>query len=378
MNNFKLLVLGGGITGLAIAEAALTKGIPTCVVEASLPGQQTSNNTLRIIHGGFRYLQNANLPRVIRSLRDQNFVANNYPEETAQLACLMPLTKNGLKSRYPVSVANCFYASLMKLASSPLSTPTILTPQELQAISPTIPFDAPHGALLWHDLVMTNPQGITDKLTTSIQERNGMLRTHTIAESIRPAPGGYEVITTTGEVLQTKNLVNTLGPWIHSLQTPETIAKPEYAWCRGINLVVKKQLHPTYAVGLQSREGRLFFCVPRGNHTAIGTWYTPCPAPTLQDTQASRHDAPSENTNEAAIRLFIHSFNRTSTTYQIAEEDLVSVDSGILPMRRDLASGPDLYGDAIVTNQNQYIEVLSTKYTTFHSQATSIVKLLTL
>ena len=179
-------------------------------------------------------------------------------------------------------------------------------------------------------------------------------------------------------MLQTKNLVNTLGPWIHSLQTPETIAKPEYAWCRGINLVVKKQLHPTYAVGLQSREGRLFFCVPRGNHTAIGTWYTPCPAPTLQDTQASRHDAPSENTNEAAIRLFIHSFNRTSTTYQIAEEDLVSVDSGILPMRRDLASGPDLYGDAIVTNQNQYIEVLSTKYTTFHSQATSIVKLLTL
>ncbi len=377
MNNFKLLVLGGGITGLAIAESALKKGIPTALVEASLTGQKTSTNTLRIIHGGFRYLQNLNLPRVLRSLHDQNYVATTYPTETTRLPCLMPLTQRGLKSRYPVALASKLYGALMRLRSSPLPVPTILSPKELEAISPHLPLDAPYGALSWHDLVMINPQGITDTLVTSITQLDGTLLTNTIAESIRPAPGGYEVLTTTGEVLQTKTLVNTLGPWIHSLQTPETLQQSHYMWCRGINIIVKKQLHPTHAIGLQSREGILFFCVPRGDHTAIGTWYVPCPAPTLEEVKNSTQHTKQHGVSEETIRLFINSFNRTSPHYNISEDDILSIDTGILPMKENRTTGPNLYGDAIITNQNGYIEVVSTKYTTFHSQAASIVKLLT-
>lgn len=377
-NDYDLLILGGGISGLAVADLAASKGIKTGIVEASEPGQQTSNNTLRIIHGGFRYLQQLNLPRVLQSLRDQNYVYKRFTPHVAPLPCIMPLSKWGLKSRYPVAIANTLYGTMMRCFSSKLSTPKILSATKLKNLSPALPIDAPHGALTWHDLVMTNPQGITDDLVSSLTNNGAIVHSNTTAQSIRPCPGGYEVLTSSGEMLRTKKLINTLGPWIQSVTKPETLATPTRQWCQGINIVVNKQLHPTHAIGLQSSEGRLFFCVPRGGHTAVGTWYVPHDEPT-QATATSKN-VPAEET----LATFLHAFNRTisryssstseESSYSLSLRDIISVDSGILPMKHVGSAGPELYGDAILTTHGSYCEVLSTKYTTFYSQAGRIVR----
>jgi len=135
-------------------------------------------------------------------------------------------------------------------------------------------------------------------------------------------------------------------------------------WCKGFNLVIKRQLDPTHAIGIESPEGRLFFCTPRAHGTAIGTYYVPHPALSLGH-------APSVSNDE--IDIFLKAFNAALPGAGIERSEVEAIDVGVLPMLRDSSSGPILQGREEIHSRHGYIEVLSTKYTTFRSQAEQVM-----
>jgi glycerol-3-phosphate dehydrogenase len=371
-HNYDVIILGGGISGLGVARAAAERRIPALVIEAGEIASATSNNTLRIIHGGFRYLQKLQLPRVIRSLNDQTYAATHFPDAVTPLPCLMPLRQFGLKSKLPVTAAALMYGTTMKLARSPLPTPRVLSTRAVEQLAPQLAPLAPHGALCWYDLVMTDPLAIATQLSQEVTAQNVTILQHTKAVSVTRTPHGYTVTTNTGETLSTRSVVNTLGPWIHSITLPESPLRTHSQWCLGFNLTISRQLHPTHAIAVESPDGRLFFAVPRGATTTIGTWYSPCSAPNLNTLGTPLTIAP-EN-----ITRFITSWNTAWPAQSISEGDVIATDVGILPMRREGRSGPELFGAELISTNNNYCEVLSTKYTTFRSQGRAVVARLAL
>src|SRR5690349_13079361 len=54
---FDLLVIGGGITGVGIARDAAGRGVKVALVEAGDFAEGTSSRSSRLIHGGLRYLE---------------------------------------------------------------------------------------------------------------------------------------------------------------------------------------------------------------------------------------------------------------------------------------------------------------------------------
>jgi glycerol-3-phosphate dehydrogenase len=370
MQPYDVIIVGGGIAGLGVADACAKRHLSTLLLEAKQVGQATSNNTLRIIHGGFRYLQQANLPRVIRSLNDQNHVLQSYPHAVAPLPCLMPLAARGLKSRIPVTVAAYTYGAMMKLCGSPLSAPQVLTPKALATTAPILKELGTHGALCWHDVIMTHPEAIAASLVQHLSQKAVHIKEETTALAITETDAGFELATNTGETIRAKKIVTTLGPWLNTIQLPPRLTGPRPQWCLGFNLTIKKQIHPTHAIGVQSPDGRLFFCVPRGTQTAIGTWYIPCNAPDISSAGVTPTVPPQE------IDRFIQSFNRAFPTASIAESDIDSIDAGILPMKSCGRSGPNLYGSEIIHRAGSYCEVISTKYTTFRSQGVRVVQMI--
>jgi glycerol-3-phosphate dehydrogenase len=367
----ELIILGGGISGLGVAQAAAELGISTLVLEASEIASATSNNTLRIIHGGFRYLQKLQFLRVIQSLRDQTTVATSFPDAVSPLSCLMPLKRFGLKSRLPVSLAALLYGAAMKLNRSPLTVPRVLSHKELNALAPELAIRAPYGALCWHDLIMTDPLALAKKLANQITQKGAVIQSNTVATSVVKDTNGYKVTTSTGEEFIAPCVVNTLGPWVRSLDTkpPTKISQPsELKWCLGFNLIISRQIHPTHAIAVESPDGRLFFAVPRGYKTAIGTWYTPCSAPLPRDTGKK----PEISSDE--LEKFITSWNQAWPEQRISKAEITATDCGILPMRRDGPKGPELYGAEIINCEDGYCEVLSTKYTTFRSQGRRVMQ----
>ena len=55
--SFDLLVIGGGIIGAGIAEAASAHGLDVALVERGDFASATSSASSKLIHGGLRYLQ---------------------------------------------------------------------------------------------------------------------------------------------------------------------------------------------------------------------------------------------------------------------------------------------------------------------------------
>jgi glycerol-3-phosphate dehydrogenase len=70
-NVYDLVILGGGIYGASIAWDAGLRGLKVCLVEKSDFASATSANSLKIIHGGFRYLRHGNLKGMRQLIRER-------------------------------------------------------------------------------------------------------------------------------------------------------------------------------------------------------------------------------------------------------------------------------------------------------------------
>ena len=68
---FDVLVIGGGIHGAIAAWDAALRGLRVALIERGDFGSATSQNSLKIIHGGLRYLQDGNLARIRTMARER-------------------------------------------------------------------------------------------------------------------------------------------------------------------------------------------------------------------------------------------------------------------------------------------------------------------
>jgi glycerol-3-phosphate dehydrogenase len=365
MKRFEVIVIGGGIAGLGVADEAGARGLSTLVLEARTCCSQTSDNTLRIIHGGFRYLQTFDIPRVIKSLRDQTDLLREVPNALAPLPCLMPLSRFSLKSKIPVACAGWIYQAFMKGAGSPLPPPLTLSSRETELRAPFLRGRAPHGALCWHDVMMVTPGLVKEYLVARCVERGVVVEENRPVVSIAKVGDIFEVRDQNGSVWRAPRVVNTMGPWIGTLNMPSELRGPRPSWCRGINLIISRQIDALYGITLQSPEGRLFFCVPRGQGTAIGTWY-----------EKHSEDSLPPQVSEGDITTFLQEVNATLGGVGIDRSEVVGVDIGVLPDASPAAFNATPRAHEKITNRDSYIEVLSTKYTTFRSQARAVLELL--
>ena len=72
----RVVVIGGGITGAAIAYEAASRGPSVALVDKGDMGGATSAATGKLIHGGLRYLKNFEIGLVRESLRERRVLSN--------------------------------------------------------------------------------------------------------------------------------------------------------------------------------------------------------------------------------------------------------------------------------------------------------------
>ena len=95
--DYDLVVVGAGIQGAALFLEASRRGMRALVLDKGDFGGSTSWNSLRILHGGLRYLQTLDLPRFRQSVRARRWFFQAFPQLVRPLPCLMPLRGKGLK-----------------------------------------------------------------------------------------------------------------------------------------------------------------------------------------------------------------------------------------------------------------------------------------
>ncbi|MBB1269617.1 glycerol-3-phosphate dehydrogenase/oxidase [Shewanella sp. SR44-3] len=88
---FDVVIIGGGITGVAIAQFARAAGYSVCLLEQGEIGAQTSANSSKLIHGGLRYLESGQLGLVRKSLTDRHKLLKLAPNLVKPVPFTIPV-----------------------------------------------------------------------------------------------------------------------------------------------------------------------------------------------------------------------------------------------------------------------------------------------
>ncbi len=88
---FDVLVVGGGITGVGVALDAASRGLRTALVEKGDFASGTSSKSSKMIHGGLRYLQQREFRLVYENLAERQRLLDNAPHLVSPLPFLIPL-----------------------------------------------------------------------------------------------------------------------------------------------------------------------------------------------------------------------------------------------------------------------------------------------
>jgi len=109
---FEIIVIGGGITGVAIARECARAGRRTLLLEQHDFAAGTTSRSTRIIHGGLRYLEHGDIVQVRESLRERQSLLRNYPNLVCPLEFVLALDENSRRSALAVRAGLWLYRRL--------------------------------------------------------------------------------------------------------------------------------------------------------------------------------------------------------------------------------------------------------------------------
>src|SRR3954451_22477187 len=102
---YDILVVGGGIYGLAISADAARRQLRVALVDAADFGGATSFNHQKTAHGGLRSLQSGRLDRALESIRERRALAGRARWLLRPLPFLVGTYRSWLRSRLALRAA---------------------------------------------------------------------------------------------------------------------------------------------------------------------------------------------------------------------------------------------------------------------------------
>jgi glycerol-3-phosphate dehydrogenase len=96
---YDLVIAGAGIYGAACAWFAARRGLSVLLADRGDLGGGASSNSMRIAHGGLRYLQSLDLARSLESIRERRRLLELAPRSVRPLACRLDLSRAGAAYR---------------------------------------------------------------------------------------------------------------------------------------------------------------------------------------------------------------------------------------------------------------------------------------
>jgi glycerol-3-phosphate dehydrogenase len=286
---FDLLVVGGGIHGAATAWAAARKGLATALIDRGDFGHATSANSLKIIHGGLRYLQRADVRRMRSSILARRELQRLAPHLVRPLACVTPTSGFGTRNRSLMAAALFINDLVGRDRNRGLAAEDSLPPcrtisrKEMLRIAPGLPADRVSGGALWHDCLAENTERLTLAFVMAAAETGACVANYVEAGGLTRSNGAVTGASATdvfsGNLLSINAAVtiDAAGPWTGEFagaQQEVMLRSRPRRWARATNIFVGRPLTDRHALGLRDeRSGQVFFLVPWRGGTMVGTWY---------------------------------------------------------------------------------------------------------
>ena len=295
---FDLVVVGGGIFGITAAYDAALRGLSVALLEQGDFAHATSANSFRIIHGGIRYLQHADVYRIRESSRERSALLRVAPHLAEPLPILIPTYGHGKKGKEFLAAGLTVYDLLTADRNRGQADPERRIPRgrllsrcEALALYPDLDTRGLTGGALFSDGQMYNPPRLALSFLRSAVAAGCVAANYAQVTSFLRRGDRVTGVRVTDRLggsefdVQGRVVLNAAGPWAESL-LGEGLGwrpQPHGTYSRDACFIVRRTSphHTALAVpgqtrdpdAILSREARHLFLAPWRDVTLVGTWH---------------------------------------------------------------------------------------------------------
>ncbi len=115
---FDLVVIGAGIHGVGVAQAAAAAGHSVLILEQHAPAYGTSSRSSKLIHGGLRYLEGAHFGLVRAALHERRLLLQLAPELVHLTPFHIPVYRHMRRNPSTIRLGLMLYALLGDLRAA--------------------------------------------------------------------------------------------------------------------------------------------------------------------------------------------------------------------------------------------------------------------
>lgn len=343
LQEYDVLVVGGGIHGACIAWEAALAGLRVALIEAADFGGATSSNSLRTLHGGLRHLQRLDLPRMRESIRARRDWLRLAPHLAMPLRFVLPTYGHGLRGPQVMRMALWindlvgFDRNRGVVNGRTLPSGHVWSQKLARAVLSGTRETSCNGAASWYDAVCSNTERLLISVVsaaigagahaTNYVRAKGLLRRALAASGV----SARDELTGQEFEIRARVVINAAGPWVGDWLEGQVRppVDPLFLPSKAFNLVTRP-LPFREGLGFSVNTGRAgqqrrqtYFIIPWNGRALIGTRHVRCSA-----------TARSAAVTQDEIGSFIADLNRVLGRHRLAGSDVIGVYSGLLPEKR--------------------------------------------
>jgi glycerol-3-phosphate dehydrogenase len=383
-SSYDLVVVGGGVYGAMLVLEAARRGLKPLLLEKSDFGGATTWNSLRIIHGGLRYLQTLDFRRFFESVGERKWFLKNFPDLVRPLPCLMPLYDKGFKRTGVLAFALSMNDRLSRKRNDGLE-PEQVIPQgrildvaETLSLFPAVRENGLHGGALWYDAVMPNSQRLLMEILRWASACGATSLNYVEAKRLlldgKAIAGVQAVDLHSGDILQysASTVINCAGPWSRQLARSLDRDIPKVFFpSLAFNVLLDREALSKVALAVSPKDQQKpnYFLLPWEDKILAGTYHVPW-----------REEFGQREPDEALVRSFLTDLNASLPGFEVKSQEILRIYWGLLPAvaegSKDLALREVIHKHAASGGPSGLFTVSGVKFTTARLVAEKALRLI--
>ncbi len=309
--DFDVVVIGGGIHGAGVAQAAAAGGYSVLVLEKDSLACGTSSRSSKLIHGGLRYLETLQFPLVRECLRERALLLKLAPRLVKLHPFFIPVYPETTRRPWQLRLGLGLYSVLAGLTPDsrfrriPTSQWDNTDGLETRSLSMVFQYqDAQTDDTALTRAVMKSARSLGARLAMPAEFIGARIRDHGC--EVRYQHDGQDCVCTC------RVLVNAAGPWANRILEAITPSPTqlEVELVQGAHIVIEGTLSKGFYYLEAPQDQRAVFAMPWAGKILVGT-----------TEQAFHGDPAGAEPTDGEIQYLLHTFSHYFPAYRRLRAD---------------------------------------------------------
>ncbi|WP_432695840.1 glycerol-3-phosphate dehydrogenase/oxidase [Marinobacterium sp. YM272] len=345
--SFDVLILGGGINGAVSAAALAARGARVALIDRGDFAGETSSNSSNLAWGGIKYMESGEYLLVDKLCRSRNRLMRAYPSTVREMRFLASVQSGFRKPPWMIYAGTLLY---WLFGRGKTRLPEIMGPSRLKAREPVINTANTQAGVEYSDCYLhDNDARFTFNFIRSAMNYDAIAANYVECQQLSKTGDLWHANVLdreSGEQFQIKAraVINACGPWTDRLnQSSGQSTRHRHLFSKGIHLIVDRITDSNRILTFFASDGRLFFVIPMGPKTCIGT----------TDTQVEN---PETGISDADRQFVLDNANSLlNLPHTLTTDDIIAERCGVRPLA--VSNGEGKQADWVKLSRKHAIDV---------------------